>query len=54
MTGQENKQNGHIFYTRRKGIKKATGEYIGFLDPDDWADETYFEELYKAAKSSLK
>lgn len=34
---------------RNKGIKAAQGEYIGFIDSDDWADETMFEKLYNNA-----
>ena len=36
---------------RNFGIRQAKGEYIGFLDADDWADEQMFEELYKNAKT---
>ncbi|MBE6154844.1 MAG: glycosyltransferase, partial [Firmicutes bacterium] len=32
------------------GIKKAKGEYIGFVDSDDFVDETMFEKLYNKAK----
>ena len=28
------------------GIRRARGEYIGFVDSDDWADKSMFEELY--------
>lgn len=27
----------------------AKGEYIGFVDADDWIDEAYFERLYSSA-----
>lgn len=34
---------------RNNGIKAATGEYVGFVDPDDWADKEMYEKMYAAA-----
>lgn len=44
---QENKGIGK---TRNIGIKKATGEYITFIDSDDYIKENMLEEYYKYAK----
>ncbi len=31
-------------------LAEAKGKYIGILEPDDWIEETAFEELYNAAE----
>lgn len=38
--------NRGISNARNIGIQKATGNYIAFLDGDDWIEPTYFEELF--------
>lgn len=37
---------------RNTGISAASGEYIGFVDSDDWTNRNMFERLYKAAIST--
>lgn len=42
LSGQANARN--------IGLKIAQGEYIGFVDSDDWIDTSMFEKLYNKAK----
>lgn len=44
------KKNEGVSIARNTALKEAQGEYIGFLDSDDWADEDMFEKLYNKAK----
>lgn len=34
------------------GLEAATGEYIGIVESDDFAEPNMFEKLYKAAKNN--
>ena len=47
-----NQDNKGQSAARNLGIKYSHGEYIGFLDSDDYADRTMFEKLYTAAKQN--
>ena len=44
------RSNGGLGPARNSGIEVATGEYIGFVDSDDWVEADMFEKLYQAAK----
>lgn len=44
------KENGGEWSARTYGLKKATGEYVGFIDSDDVPEVTWAEKLYNAAK----
>ena len=44
------KENGGLGDARNYGIDRAHGEYIGFVDPDDWVDIKMFQTMYEMAK----
>ena len=44
------KENGGLSSARNAAIEIAKGEYITFVDTDDWIEPTYVEELYDAIK----
>lgn len=41
------KPNGGLSSARNAGIEKATGEYLAFIDSDDWLDADMFQQLHR-------
>lgn len=44
--------NKYTAEARNTGINNATGEYISFVDPDDYIDKDFLFKLYTLAKSN--
>lgn len=43
------KENGGLSDARNYGLKRAKGEYIAFVDSDDYVDEEMYEKMYNKA-----
>lgn len=46
------KQNGGVSSARNLGLKEATGEYIAFVDSDDWVEPIFIETLVRMMESN--
>ncbi|MGG4489221.1 glycosyltransferase family 2 protein [Metabacillus idriensis] len=47
-----NQNNMGVSIARNTGLKNATGEYIGFVDADDYVSLEFFEKMYSAASEN--
>lgn len=52
MLTVESQQNKGISATRNRGIELARGEYISFIDNDDFVSEGYIEYLWQCRKQT--
>ncbi len=43
------KVNGGCASARLAGLKEAKGEYVAFVDGDDWVEQPMYEDLYESA-----
>lgn len=43
------KKNGGVSSARNVGLTIASGEFIGFVDPDDWVEPDMYETMYHTA-----
>lgn len=44
------KENGGLSDARNFGLERVTGEFIGFVDSDDYVNHSMFEEMYALAQ----
>lgn len=47
------KKNEGVSIARNVGMQAAKGEYIGFVDSDDWIEKEMYQEMYYYAKNLL-
>lgn len=44
------KENGGLVSARKAGVEAATGEYIGYVDSDDYIEPDMYERMYQTAR----
>lgn len=45
------RENGGLSAARNTGLLAATGDYIGYLDGDDFAESAMYEKMFRACRS---
>ena len=48
------KQNGGLSSARNAGIEASNGDYLSFIDSDDYIEKTMYEEMVNAIENSKK
>lgn len=44
--------NQGVVRARKAGVEAATGDYIGWVDADDWIEQDYIEKLVRLQEES--
>ncbi|UTR10584.1 glycosyltransferase [Evansella sp. LMS18] len=47
-----NQENSGVSAARNAGIEITKGDYIGFVDPDDWVNKSMYEDMYRIATNN--
>lgn len=46
------KTNGGLVSARKAGLAVSTGQYVGYVDGDDWIESNYYEKMIMAIQES--
>ena len=47
-----NQSNHGVSVARNAGVENSSGEYLTFIDSDDWVNANYLEKLYRSITSN--
>lgn len=49
----ENSQNLGVSETRKRGLREAKGEYVAWVDSDDWIEADMIERIWEATQNGI-